>query len=317
MNIYKHLLVAATIIGIASCVGCNGCSPTTTAEMDAKVDLITEAERKIAANPSRENIGSTLDELALTAITITAKNEQKDVLKKGFDLARAKDFNDKAVSFALPLMKAYPEDEDNRDYLFFIGETMVRSKNRETGEFLLQSFINRYPQDSRVEKARSMIQNPILDKDAYIQKIAESVFVDPDKFGINTTNAQKYVDICEAHGLAYPNDAKSPEYLYRASEISSAIRTFPKSLSLYDWLIDFYPDYSKTPNALFAKGYLLEEELSKPERSRAAFEQFLAQYPGHELADDAKFLMENIGKSGEEIIKILEETRAKKEAEVQ
>ena len=312
MNICKYLLIATTIIGIASCGGCNS-----TADKSGSVDLITEAERNIAANPSRDNIASILDKLALKAIAITGKNEQKEVLKKGFDLARAKDFNDKAVSFALPLMKAYPEDEENRDYLYFIGETMVRSKNRETGEFLLQSFIDRYPQDTRVEKARTMIQNPIMDKDAYILKIAESVFVDPDKFGINTTNAQKYVDICEAHGLAYPNDAKTPEYLYRASEISSAIRTFPKSLSLYDWLINLYPDYGKTPNALFAKGYLLEEELAKPEQSRAAFEQFLSQYPDHELADDAKFLMENIGKSGDEIIKILEETRAKKEAEVQ
>jgi TolA-binding protein len=303
--------VLFSIFLLASCDGCKDGGAQDTIELD----IIVEAQKSIASDPSRENVEKVLSNISSNAIETTQKEERKQLLESGYEIARSHDQNNKAINFLLPLLKEYPQAEVNRDYLYFIGETMIKTKNRKAAELILTGFIENFPDDPRIEAAKKLIQEPILDKDAFIQKMAEAVFENPDEFGINRVNAQKYVDICEAHALVYPNDKNTPLYLYRAGEISVAIRTFAKSLTIYDWLIDFYPDYVKTPNALFAKGYLMEEELKKPERARMAFSKFLETYPEHELADDAKFLLENIGKSGDEIIKIIEANREKQEVQ--
>lgn len=290
---------------LSSCDGCKQGEGSASLELDS----ISIAKESVAANASKENISKVLGDLSTQIVDSKDKTTKKKLLEAGYQIAKENNQKGQAITYLVTLLKEYPSAAENKDYLFFIGENMMNSKNRQAAELILTGFIKNFPNDPRIEAAKKLIQNPILDKDAYIQKMAEAVFENPDKFGINRVNAQKYVDICEAHALAYPNDKNTPVYLYRAAEIAVAIRTFTKALTIYDWLIDFYPDYEKSPNALFAKGYLMEEELDKPERARQAFTQFMEAYPTHELADDAKFLLENIGKSGDEIIKIIEENK--------
>lgn len=290
----KNIIYALGISVLSLTSGCSGCgdgasgvsdTPTTVKDTAADLASIEEGVKSAAS-----------------------RSEKVSLLKKGFDVAKSGGQAEKAISFAAALVK---ENESPKEMLSYIAEKMNSGGSKPAAQLMIQGLVDNYGSDESIAGAKRLLESPILDKDAYIQKIAESVFENPDKYGINFANARKYVDVCEAHGLAYPNDARSPEYLYKASEIAVAIRTYPKALNLYDWLIDFYPDYEKTPNALFAKGYLLDEQLDKRERAKAAFSSFLVSYPDHELADDAKFLLENIGKSGDEIIKIIEQNRDK------
>lgn len=296
----KHLWIALAIAALSSFGGCAGCGANTQ-------DQITRVDTSDPVAVENE-IAKINDQVKAS----TSATEKVDLLQKGHQLAVDAGKEEEAISYAVALIK---EGSDNqKDMLLYLAESMNEGKTKPEAQLIIQGLLDRYADDKEVQAAKSMLESPILDKDAYIAKIAESVFENPDRFGINFANAQKYVDICEAYALVYPNDKRTPEYLYKASEIAVAIRTYSKSLNLYDWLIDFYPDYAKTPNALFAKGYLLDEELNKRELAKAAFSKFLETYPNHELADDAKFLLENIGKSGDEIIQIIEAEKAKREA---
>ena len=76
-------------------------------------------------------------------------------------------------------------------------------------------------------------------------------------------------------------------------------------MSLFDWMIDRYPNYEKSSNALFLKAYLLDEEYDRKDEARVIYEEFLEKFPDHQLASSAKFLLENIGKSDAEIYEMI------------
>ena len=151
----------------------------------------------------------------------------------------------------------------------------------------------------------------------YIDTIFEQVFRNPDQFGLNRSAALQFVDVAEAQALSDPCNPKSPDYLYRAGEIARSIRTLPKALGIYDWILEEYPDFIKTPTVYFLKGFILENNVEDKDGARQMYRQFIDKYPDHEMADGARFLLENLDKSDEQILEILEEKQKQKAAQNQ
>ena len=60
--------------------------------------------------------------------------------------------------------------------------------------------------------------------------------------------------------------------------------------------------------ALFLKGFLLENDLKKPEKAKEIYESFMQKYPNHAMAKDVNFLIQNLGKSDKEIIEKINKT---------
>ncbi|RMG37345.1 MAG: outer membrane protein assembly factor BamD, partial [Methanobacteriota archaeon] len=64
--------------------------------------------------------------------------------------------------------------------------------------------------------------------------------------------------------------------------------------------------YKKFPNgvfnskALFMLGYINANHLNNLEKAKKYYTEFLEKYPNHELADDAKYELDNLGKNVEE-----------------
>ena len=96
------------------------------------------------------------------------------------------------------------------------------------------------------------------------------------------------------------------DYLLRAGEMASLINQYDRSLGYYDRILTDFPSSPKAATALFMKGYTLDDKLKKLEEAKTIYETFLQKYPNDEFADDAKFLLDNLGKSEEEIIKQFE-----------
>lgn len=164
--------------------------------------------------------------------------------------------------------------------------------------------------------AKSKIDPAVTNLQNYIINIGEQITKgEVDKFGINRNAALKYVDACEAYALVYPNAPDAPNQLYKAAEIAKTIQTLPKLLSIYDWVIERYPDFEKTPTMYFLKGFVLENDLKNDAEAKKVYEEFIAKFPNHELRDDIDFLLEHLGKSDEEIRKIIESKSGKNQAQ--
>jgi len=79
--------------------------------------------------------------------------------------------------------------------------------------------------------------------------------------------------------MANPNNEQSPTFLKLAAEVVNSVKVYPRAIQFYDWIIAKFPDSN------------------------------LRKYPKNDFADDTKFLLDNITKTDEEIIKQFEEKK--------
>ena len=235
--------------------------------------------------------------------------DKKQLLDRGLEIAEEHNLLPAKSTYLITLIRDYEGNKETPDRIFDLAMIMKNAKKDAAANTLFHSFASNYKDHPKAKEAITYLTEEITDMDQYILAIGEKIFEDPDETGINKANSQFYVDACEAYALANPNSVASPDFLYRASEIARTLRTFPKALTLYDWIITKYPTYEKSPTVLFLKGFLLESQFNNIESARYSYQQFLDKYPQHDLADDVAFLLQNLGKSDEEIMKIIEANR--------
>ncbi len=138
-----------------------------------------------------------------------------------------------------------------------------------------------------------------------IEELGKKMY-DPATNRIDEKVAGEFIQTCEAYAKANPTDDKSPDYLLKAGETARTMKNFTKGIALYDRIITEYSDHPKAAQALFLKGFTLDNDMDQQEQAKTVYESFLVKYPSNEFADDTKFLLENLGKSDDEIIKSFE-----------
>jgi tetratricopeptide (TPR) repeat protein len=228
-------------------------------------------------------------------------------LEYGYEVATDQNMTSRRANFLFPLIKEDFENSNNADRIFELYGIMKKMKKDNVAIVLGHGLKRAYPSYDKLSEIDISLPEGIENIDAYIMDLGTRIFDNPDKTGINRASSLKYVDACEAYALVFPKSESTPEYLFKAAEVAKSLRTFPKSLSLYDWIIDGYPAYEKTATALFLKGFIIENNLGDEEKAREVYNEFLQKYPDHELADDIAFLIENLGKSDEEILELIEQ----------
>tara|TARA_B110000444_G_C18840754_1_gene598793 strand:- start:516 stop:1391 length:876 start_codon:yes stop_codon:yes gene_type:complete len=273
-------------------------------------DNLSVGELAYNKQPTKENA-----ETALSEVSNQIKENRDDpkIVKKlserALDIARHNNLTNKQISFLLLLSKEYPNDPKAKTRLLELANIMYKINKKQAANVLYSGVLDRFADTDAAEEAKSKRAPEVSSVKQYLTKVGEDVFVDPDKFGINRKAAQSYVDACEAFALAYPNTKEAPEFLYKATEISRTLRTFTKSLSMYDWIIDEYPQYEKAPTAMFLKGFIIENELNNDQAAMKVYKTFLSRYPDHQLRDDVQFLLDNVGKTDEEIMDMIEKNK--------
>lgn len=135
--------------------------------------------------------------------------------------------------------------------------------------------------------------------------------VDPTSKRINKDVANDYINMCEMYAGVIPSDEQSAEYLIKAGEMARNTNQFSRALTIYDWVMDKFPDSDRAPQALFFKGFTLDDSMNNKDEAKKYYEEFLTKYPKDEFADDTQFLLDNLGKSDDEIIQAFENKRKK------
>lgn len=139
-----------------------------------------------------------------------------------------------------------------------------------------------------------------------IDEMEKTAFTDTSgtiMFETATGLVDKYI----AYADQYPDEKESPEYLFKAAEISMNIGNHMQAIQLFDKFRERYPDHDKAPMALFFKGFVYDDRLKDLPTAEAVYDEFLVTYPNHEMADDVQAMKLHLGKSDEEIIREFEE----------
>ena len=111
-----------------------------------------------------------------------------------------------------------------------------------------------------------------------------------------------YCDFADAN----PDDAMTPEYLFKAVDVSMNLNEPQRTIYIIDKLVKEYPDYPRTQAALFIKAFIFETKYGNLDMAKKIYEQYLEMYPNGDFADDCKASIENLGLTPEELVKKFE-----------
>ena len=300
----RSLIAIAFFLCFLSCKD----TPTSSTAIVNGSEVLTSAADAYNKNKSISTAGNylkvILSELGNQEIT---QADRKTLLLTGLKVAGDNGLDSKKLGFLYPLVRSFDSDPENDDRLLDMANVM-KSINKNDGANVI--YHNLASKGKKYESVKSKMSTEIPDLDAYVKALGEKIFENPDFNGVNKLASQNYVDACESFALSAGNNPEAAGYLFKAAEIARTIRTFPKVMSLYDWIGEKYPNYEKAPTVMFLKGFVIENDLKNIEKAKEVYNQFLQKYPSHELADDVKFLLEHIGKSDEEILKIIESKKS-------
>jgi TolA-binding protein len=129
---------------------------------------------------------------------------------------------------------------------------------------------------------------------------------DPKTGALNVETSQDFVTMATQLAEKYPTDTLAAMPLYRAAEVVRALNDPVQTALIYQKVYNSYPSFSKAPEALFMLGFTFDEDLGDLEKARTTYNDFLSKFPNHSFADDTQMLLENLGKTDEEILKELE-----------
>ncbi|MFN7117252.1 MAG: tetratricopeptide repeat protein [Saprospiraceae bacterium] len=170
-----------------------------------------------------------------------------------------------------------------------------------------QHYISTYPNDNeQITNYRNNAQNLLEKRLAYLKKITfnESTGV------LDQQAVREFIQLAEYYAVILPEAKQTPDWLYQAAELAGSLHEYGKTLTLFQMVNERYPKYEKASQVLFMRAFTLDSELKRFEEARPLYQEFLQKYPNDDFADDAQFLLDNLGKSEEEIIRAFQEKQA-------
>lgn len=137
-----------------------------------------------------------------------------------------------------------------------------------------------------------------------IKKKEEALYSEDSRnFKFDANKAREVIAAYEDFAKNHPHSKDAPEMLMKSADLHRSLKEYDAALSAYQKISTDFPAFDKQAQVLFLQGFVYENELYRVEQAREIYEKFLQLYPEHDLADDVKFSLMNLGKSPEEIIR--------------
>ncbi len=93
----------------------------------------------------------------------------------------------------------------------------------------------------------------------------------------------------------------SEKEYYSQAEKAYSEQNFEEAVKNYKGLVENYPNSENNSKALFMIGFILANDLKQYDEAKKYYVEFTTKYPEHELADDALYEIETLGKDINEL----------------
>jgi len=167
-----------------------------------------------------------------------------------------------------------------------------------------QTYVATYPDDK--EQISKYLSNAKSVLEKRLTGLRQNTFNETTGV-VNPEAVQEFIRLAERYAALLPDDQQTPEVLFQAGEVAGSVHQYDKTLALYQMINEKYPNYEKASQVLFMRAFTLDSEMKRTEEAKPLYEAFLQKYPKDDFADDAQFLLDNLGKSEEEIIRAFQE----------
>ncbi|MCK9254212.1 MAG: tetratricopeptide repeat protein [Bacteroidales bacterium] len=124
---------------------------------------------------------------------------------------------------------------------------------------------------------------------------------------LNIALANELIDMYLTYATDNPDENLSPEYLFKAAEISMNINKAKNAVDYLSKIENNYKNYEKYVSSLFLKAFILENYLKDYENAKKYYSIIVENYPDHALAQDSEAALSFLGIDDMELIKIFEQ----------
>ncbi len=283
-----------------SCIWALSCKEK---EVPVAMQNMVKLEQEYEKNKDPKALQALLDEYIAFVTGATGDKGQKiEVLEKAEKLSSTNNRFFESVTFLNTLIKEDLDSPKNPDRILQLADLMKNViRNDNAANTLYSGFLEKYPTHAKAGEVEKVLGTKPIPLRQWIQGLAAKMY-DDSLHQFNESAATQYVDATEAYVLINPNDPESPDLLNKAAETARSLKTYTKAISLYDWVIEKYPTSKLAAQALFLKAFTFDNELHDLESARFYYQEFIKRYPTNDFADDAKVLMDNLGKSDQEFL---------------
>ncbi len=289
-----RLLIILLFFGLFAC-------KSGTIEDSSKIGTLKKA---LADSPTKEN-----RDLLITAYQDAIKANPNDGATNSplfSEMAKLHVENKAAVNGVQTLMQGisdYPTAKGVADNVWMLSTIYEQNIQSPTVAAIIKKlYLQVFPNGNQAAAAKQALASNSNSLVEDITALGSSMY-DETTHKVDFQAANDYIRICELYALLQPKNAQSPEYLHKAGETARAVRAFPKAVAIYDLIYTQYPNYEKAAQALFLKAFTYDNDLNDKATAKRLYEEFLSKYPNDDFADDTQFLLSNLGKDDEEIIK--------------
>ena len=104
---------------------------------------------------------------------------------------------------------------------------------------------------------------------------------------------------------------QAPEAMYHCAVLYFQEQKDPiKAATTYELVAEKFPQTEWGHRGLFAAAYTYANEIGNLERGRETYEKYLAQYSDSSMAETARFELENLGRSAEELLESIQQSQS-------
>ncbi|MBW7848673.1 MAG: hypothetical protein H3C41_11400 [Bacteroidales bacterium] len=153
-------------------------------------------------------------------------------------------------------------------------------------------------------QCQNQAKQTVLTTEQQIETLEQKLFGQNDEY--NEQDAYRLMELYQRFADSLPDDKKTPDYLFKAADISMFQMDGEKTIGFYDQIMEHYPNYPNAPMCLFLKAFVYDNRIGDTAMAHRFYSEFVRNYPDHEFADDAEVAIKNLGKSPEELIREFE-----------
>ncbi len=298
---YLHFIFATIIIIQVACK--SEPKAGTTSSDPKKTALINENLDNYQKDPSDANYSQLMKVYGEAIVVEENKDNKVGLLVAAIKESEKAKKHEMAMTFGFELIKNDPLHPTSKAYFGFLADRMKMKQKDDIAAMITAGYLHNFGTKGENEKIMISLPSWHKDPETYLKEAGQKIFINPDLNGQNMEATRNYVDLCEAYAVGFSKNPETPEYLFKSAEMARSINDLNKTLSIYEWIIKYYPDHKHAPMCLFLKGFTLENEFKKYDLAKTCYNTFLLKYPADPMAKDVKFLLQNLGKADSTIIK--------------
>lgn len=180
--------------------------------------------------------------------------------------------------------------------------------------FIVLLACNRGTEENKILTATDTVEKPkekpveadIPEKEKLLAQITdmEKELFSAEKLDVE--KAKKMVSLYDQYYQHYHLASETPDFLYKAGEITENINQPYRAINYYTRCYEEYPAYKLRAECLFRMANLYDFKLSNYIKAKALYEEVKEQYPKTHWATDADAAIKLMSKSDQDMIREFE-----------